>query len=291
MPDQGMLAVLVVIFGFAAGVGAGILRELLSAGFRSTGEVEGRLGIPVLGALPRLKGTKVPLADLLLADNTSMYAEALRSARTSIVGLRSADAPRVVAITSALPGEGKSTMALALARISAFANVPTLLVECDLRHMSQGKAAGREVTVGLVEVLNGKATVDQAIVGDTVPNLDLLLVSSALFTPEDLFGGDKFAAMLQGLRTRYELIILDLPPVLGLADARSAAIQADAVVLAIRWSDTAPSAVEKALTALRGDGAKVSGAIMTLVDPRSEAIGGYYYSAKYATYYSKPEAA
>jgi capsular exopolysaccharide synthesis family protein len=291
MPNQPVLALLAAAAALAIGIASGFLRELISSGFRTIGDVEGTLGIPVVGALPRLSGKRVSPAAQLVADPTSMYAECLRNTRTSIVGLRAANAPRIVAITSALPAEGKSTAALSLARVSALGNHRTLLVECDLRHGSQGRILDVEPAAGLVEVLRDGVPVEHAIIADVVPALDLLLISKPFFSTEDLFGEDRLHTLLSGLRDKYTLIVLDLPPVLGLADARTIAVQADAVILVIRWSDTAHSAVEQALAALRGDGARVTGAILTQVDPNSEAVGGTYYSSKYASYYKRPKPA
>lgn len=286
-PRKTMLAAMAIVVAFALGLAAAIVQEMMSSGLRSVSEVEDRLGLPVLATLPRVAGRRgtTPAASLI-KNQTSMYAEAFRNARASILGVKSRPAPRVVAITSALPDEGKSTAALSLARVSALAGRPTLLVECDVRRAQLRRMIGRTVEQGAVEVLRGQSTPMAAIVADEVAGLDLMPVAEPFFSAEDLFGDGRLTRMLEQVRDRYDLIVLDLPPVLGLADARTVAAQADMVVFAIRWGSTPERAVEQAVAALQADGAQLGGAIFTMVDPRSDAIGGMFYSGKYAAYYT-----
>ncbi len=286
-PSKAMLAAMALVVAFALGLAAAIVQEMMSNGLRSVADIEDRLGLPMLATLPRVGGRRgTTPAGMLITNPTSMYAEAFRNARASILGVKSRPAPRVVAITSALPDEGKSTAALSLARVSALAGTPTLLVECDVRRAQLRRMVGLNVQQGMVEVMRGQLAPASAIVADEVAGLDLLPVAEPFFSAEDLFGDGRLTRMLAGLRDRYGLIVLDLPPVLGLADARTVAAQADMVVLAVRWGATPERAAEQAVTALQADGTQLGGAIFTMVDPRSDAIGGMFYSGKYAAYYT-----
>ena len=287
-PSRTVLAILALVIAGALGTAAAIIQEMLSSGLRTTNDMEGRLGLPLLASIPRVARRMGPPDASLLSDRTSMYAESIRNARSSIVGVKGNASCKVIAITSAIPGEGKSTAALSLARVSAMAGSATLLVECDVRRAQLGRMTGITSSTGLVEVLRREATVDQAIAHDQVALLDLLLVAKPYFTSEDLFGDGRLAALLDKFRGSYKLIVLDLPPVLGLADARTIAAQADDVVLAIRWGKTPVPAVEQVLASLRADGAHVTGALFTMVDPKAEAMGGMYFSGKYAGYYAQP---
>ena len=143
--------------------------------------------------------------------------------------------------------------------------------------------------VGLVEVLHGEADIDSAISQGDVDNLDHLLVTSPYFSSEDLFGGGVMERLLTQLRGRYEKIVLDLPPLVGLADGRFLAVLADATALVIRWDSTPAQAAASAVGWLKADGANTVGAIFTMVDSSAEAIGGLYYSKKYAGYYQAAE--
>jgi capsular exopolysaccharide synthesis family protein len=288
-PHKSLLLALALLVSCAVGMALIIVLEMLSSGLRRIDEVESRLGLAVLASIPLVKsrrGDRNPAA-LLLDEQTSMYAEAFRNARSSIVGVKSKDTHKIIAITSTLPDEGKSTTALSLARISALAGSRTLLIECDVRRARLAQTANVQVSAGLVETLHGSIRAVQAIVHDKVPALDMLLVSKPYFSPEDLFGDGRMSDLLASLSQQYSLIVLDLPPVMGLADARTISALADSVVLAIRWGATPAPAVEQALSSLSNDGANVAGAILTMVDPRSEAIGGMFYSKKYARYYAQ----
>jgi len=288
-PRNAILLALAFIVSWAVGLAVIILLEMLSTGLRSHDEIEARLGLPLLGSIPdemKMRRGASPAA-LLLHEPTSMYAEAFRNARSSIIGVKNKEASKVIAITSTLPDEGKSTSALSLARISALSGTRTLLIECDVRRARLAEIAQANAPTGLVEVLHGDVPLEQAILHDMVQSLDMLLVTKPFFSPEDLFGDGRMANLLAKLRTSYSLIVLDLPPVMGLADARTISALADSVALAIRWGSTPAPAVEQALASLRNDGANVAGAIFTMVDPKSEAIGGMFYSSKYARYYSQ----
>jgi capsular exopolysaccharide synthesis family protein len=225
-------------------------------------------------------------ADLLLEKPTSLFAESLRNARASIVGVRNAKPPKVIAITSALPSEGKTTTALAFARTLAINGGRTLLLECDVRRAALSAVLGEQTKgAGLVELLNGEVTLDQAIGRSTVDGMDQLLVRTPYYSSGDLFGTGAMERLLEEVRGRYDSIVLDLPPLVGLADGRFLAVLADATALAVRWDATPPAAAVSALQSLQADGANVVGAIYTMVDPSAEAIGGLYYSKKYSTYY------
>jgi succinoglycan biosynthesis transport protein ExoP len=286
-PNKPLLITLAAIVALGAGAGTIAIQEMLVSGLRTVDDVETQLGIPVLSAVPKVPRTANP-ANLLLEKPTSLYAESLRIARAAILGVKGGASPHVIAITSALPSEGKTTTALSFARILAANNSRTLLIECDVRRAAMRHLVGeRPKGPGLVEVLHGEARVDEAITPGDVPGLDHLLVRDTYFSSEDLFGTGAMEDLLTGMRQRYDLIVLDLPPLVGLADGRFLAAQADTVALVIRWDSTPASAASSALSWLRSDGAHVSGAIYTMVDSSAEAIGGLYYSKKYSAYYQQ----
>lgn len=284
-PNKPLMLALSLIAGIVAGAGAVAIQEMLVTGMRTISDVENTLGIPVLAAVPNVPKMRNP-ADLLLERPTSLFAESLRIARASLLGVKSHRSSQVIALTSALPSEGKTTTALAFARTLAMNGTTTLLLECDVR-----RAAVRQLLTdappspGIVEILHGKATVDQAIKPSGIDKLDQLLVSEPYFSSEDLFGDGAMQEILKELRTRYEHIVLDLPPLVGLADGRFLAVLADVTGLIIRWDGTPASAATSALRLLQSDGANPVGAIFTMVDASAEAVGGLYYSRKYGTYY------
>lgn len=285
-PNKMLLGALALLVALAGGTATIAIQELMAAGLRSAEDIMRVLGVPMLAAVPRVR-TDRP-ADLLIDKPSSLFGESLRIARASILGVRSENPPRVMAITSALPGEGKTTTALAFARTLAINGQKTLIIDCDVR-----RAMMREIVsnpsggAGLIEVLQGSAAIDQAITpgGGGVDNLDVLLVRETFFNSGNLFGDGKMKAIIAAVRPRYDAVVLDLPPLLGLADGRFLAAMADVVALVIRWDSTPAQAASAAMSALEADGANVAGAIFTMVDTGAEAIGGLYYSKKYTSYY------
>ncbi|MFZ2994697.1 GumC family protein [Sphingobium sp.] len=283
-PNKPILLALGFLVALAAGTGTITVQELMVSGIKSSSDLEDKLGLPMLAAIPREKSA-LP-ADILMEKPTSLFAESLRIARASILGVKSGKQIKVIAITSAMPSEGKTTTAVAFARTLAMNGQKTLLIDCDVRRAVMRESVRNPSTgPGLVEVLQGEASVEQAINPGDVDNLDHLLVRETHFSSGNLFGDGRMERLLAGLRGRYELIVLDLPPILGLADGRFIAVMADAVAMVLRWNSTPAQAASLALTSLQSDGANVVGVMFTMVDTNSEAIGGKYYSKKYAGYY------
>jgi len=285
-PNVPLMVALSLILGIGAGVAVIATQEVMSAGLNSVESVESELGIPLLAAIPNMTKTARP-ADILIEKPTSQFAEALRNARASIVGMKAEDAPKIVAITSAVPHEGKTTTALALARTMAIAGTRTIIVDADVR-----RAQLRQIidstpgTYGTVEVLQGEAPWQSALTHTGLENLDSILVRAPHFSSEDLFSGNAMHKLLAELSEIYDCIVLDLPPLVGLADGRFLAALADAVVLAIKWNATPSQVVKTAVTSLNNDGANVVGAVFTMVDTSSQSVGSYYYySNKYTAYY------
>lgn len=286
-PNKPVLFALALLVGLAAGGGTIAAQEMMVAGFRSGTEIETRLGIPLLAAIPRV-GKGVNLPDMLVEKPTSLFAESLRIARASVLGVRGDRPVCVIALTSALPGEGKTTTAVSFARTLAIGNARTLLLECDVRRAAvRQMLPGLPAGPGIVEVLHGEATLAQAIRPSGIANLDQMLVSAPLYTSEDLFGGDKMRELLAELSKHYDKIVLDLPPLVGLADGRFLAVLADATVMIVKWDETPTNAVVSSMQWLRSDGANPIGVVFTMVDTQAEAMGGLYYSKKYSNYYQQ----
>jgi succinoglycan biosynthesis transport protein ExoP len=286
-PNKPLLFALALIVALGAGTATIAVQEMLVSGLRTTEDVESQLGVPVLAAIPKVAKSTNP-ANLLLERPTSLFAESLRIARAAILGVRTAKPPQVIAITSALPNEGKTTTALAFARTLAANNAKTLLVECDVRRAAMRFSVGTPAKdAGIVELLHGDVTLDEVITLGDVPGLDHLLVLAPYFSSEDLFGGGNMERLIDRLREKYDHIVMDLPPLVGLADGRFLAVLADATALVVKWDSTPAAAASSAISWLRSDGANMVGVLYTMVDSSAEAIGGLYYSKKYSAYYQE----
>jgi succinoglycan biosynthesis transport protein ExoP len=274
-----------------ASVGAA---EFLDGGIRTKLDVEKRLGARYLGAIPdvesTLDGLKVTEApqDYVVSHPLSTFAEALRSLRASAT-LRGNRRPKVIALTSPLPREGKTTTAVCLARALAMSGASTVLVDCDLRRHSASDIVLDGRSGRLAEVLGGTLTVDAALLTDNLTDLQLLCTSEAAAEGRDLLAAELIGPLFAELRGRFDFVIIDTAPVLGIADARAVASQADAVILLARWGQTSLRAADTALDLLIGAQAKVIGVALTMVNIRKYASTGhedlYGYHKKFKGYY------
>ena len=301
-PKKGSNILIGLILGLAAGVGAAFLAEMLDSGMTTAEDVERVLEIPFLGSVPALASTIDPVKDGTAAPSLSpidyivekplsSFAEAFRNLRASVLFSKVGRPVQVVMITSSLPGEGKTTTAIGLARTMAISGGRVVLVDCDLRLRGVKVMLKDEPKVGLLDVLNGSATLDEALVYDAPSGAMILPLARSTYTPKDVFGTDAMRELLLELRGRFDTIILDTAPVLPVADTRVLASSADVVILLARWRKTARKATESALKLLTSVDAYVAGAAMTQVDMRAQARYGYgdpgYYYRAYKKYYTE----
>ena len=282
--------------GLVSGLAAMLVADFLSRGVSNLAEVEELFDLPALGEIPVLAST-LPLrkrrdrpepSDYLVKFPLSRFAESFRNLRSSISSSRVGQNVQVVALTSSLPNEGKTTTAICLARTVALAGSRVVLVDCDLRQRAIGRVLGSEPTQGLVEVLSGSASLDEVLVRDTLTDMQILPLASSAFTPKDVFGSEAMRGLIAELRTRFDVVLLDTAPVLAVADTRVLAPLADATVFLTRWRKTTRQTVVAALRGLGAENIFIAGVALTQVDLREQALAGegasHYYRA-YAKYY------
>jgi exopolysaccharide transport family protein len=322
-PNVPILLLLALVAGAGLGVGAVVVAEMLDSGFTTGEDVEQRLDIAFLGAVPHLasvldpappteteQGSKRrrftfrPLVQALWPQTDpavdpigyavdkplSAFTEAFRSLRTSIRYAGLGSGGQVIALTSALPGEGKTTTSVCLGRVAAKAGERVIIVDCDLRRRNVNKVLGVEPGKGLLEVLHGEAELDDVLVQDEASGAWFLPLAQASFTPKLVFGGPAVDTLLDRLRQRFDLVILDTPPVLAVSDARDIAAKADGVIFLARWRHTQQKAIEGALRMIARVDGRLIGVTLTQVDMREQARYGYgdagYYYGQYRSYYA-----
>lgn len=297
-PNVMLNLALGVVLAGVVGVGLVFALELFDNGVHTDEDIEKQFGLAHIASVPRLKagfterlsGKSLDPGQYVLDKPMSGFSESFRTIRSAI-RISAIDTPNtVIAITSALPGDGKTTTALCLGRVSAMAGTRTLVVDCDIRRRLLTKALHPEVGKGLLEVLSGEASLDEVLLRDEATGLELLPVTETTFTPRDVFGSAAFDALIETLRDRYDQIVLDTAPVLAVADTRQIASRADGVLVAVRWKKSPVGIVRKALSELRASKANILGVVLNNVDLEAQARYGYdtsgYYYQSYRNYYT-----
>ena len=268
---------LFLIFALGAGIAAGavavVLRELLDRSLRTPDSIEAKTGLPTLASVPSFESafpedTPTSSRAIILDRPFSAFTESLRML---LAALKTSDSPsQVVVITSALPGEGKSTVAASLAQTAAIGGQRAVLVECDVRRRPGRDLAARPDR-GLLDVLSGAVPLDAALVVDEQSGLTTLPLSKQVLGPADTLGSAAMDKLIADLRARFELIILDTAPVLAIAETRLIAAKGDAVCYLIRWGKTPANAAAAGVRMLEEAGAPLSGAVLSHVDLRRQS--------------------
>lgn len=290
-PNIILNMVLALVIGLGLGVLAAYIKEALFHGLSTPEEVERDIGIPCLATIPLLssidEGHDHPATAIQDAPKSG-FAEAFRSLGASI-DLATQGQAKVIAITSALPNEGKTVMSCCLASVLAAGGMRTMLIDCDLRRQGISRLlktqAGQK---GLIDVLNGTTPIDlEKYAEENV--FCILPLSPSEHEPEHLLRGQEFVDLLERLRGHFDRIILDLPPVLPIAATRILASRADVVVFASKWRATSKFAIRAALKRLPPDKVNVLGVALNCVNMKRRSFldphDPYFYYSQYKEYY------
>jgi capsular exopolysaccharide synthesis family protein len=275
--------------GLALGVMLAFLLETMDQAIRKPADVESKLGLPVLGSVPLLQKGIQPLE--ALTDLRSPFSEAYHSIRSNLAFATNDGAPRVLALTSARPEEGKSTTSLALAQGFARVGMRVLLVDLDLRNPSQHKTFGADNRVGASSLLTGAVRLQGAVQPTDWPNLFLIPSGPLPPSPAELLIGPRLVAFVKEATEHFDIVILDGPPVMGLADAPLIASVATGALVTIEAGRTSRAQARAAIKRLRLGNARIFGAVLTKFDSRKTAYGyGYNYNYEYDYQYGRKEA-
>lgn len=282
-----------VAFGGLLGAGLGLafvlILEQLNNTFRTRADFEARTGLPLLGASPRLSApqSRPEILAYLEERPNSALSEAVRNLRTSLLLSNIDRPPKTFLITSSVPSEGKSTLALLLASTSARMGRRTILVDCDLRRPTVSESFPVQDGKDLVAVVTGQAPLREAIAGDY--ERDKLCALPCLVSegnPADILSSQRFRKLIASLSENFDMVVIDSPPVMPVTDARILSTIADATVLAVRWDDTPADVALDSIKQLHSVEAHLVGAAFTLVDEKRAATYNYGYRGRYGKYYS-----
>lgn len=288
-PRKKIIFALAAFLGMIGGSSLILLRALLSQGIKSPDQIE-NLGVPVYATIPltdssqvKVSGKRKDLPVLAKVDPTDPAVEALRSLRTSLhFGLIDTD-NKVVLVTSSKPGEGKSFISINLATVCAQSEQSVVLVDVDLRRGYQHKYFGLNRSAkGLSDILSGDATIDDVIVKDAKTGLSFIPVGGYPPNPAELLMHPNFEKFLKEIDRRFDLTILDAPPILAVTDPSIIAKFSAMILLVVRFQEVGEKELLAAIKTLEQIGRRPTGSVLNGYEASASSYGGYAYAYQYS---------
>ncbi|MEH3038230.1 MAG: polysaccharide biosynthesis tyrosine autokinase [Sphingomonas adhaesiva] len=302
-PNRRLGAIAALGLGVLLGLVAIAVAEYLDNSIGTREDVVSRLDAPYAGAIPDLNSVVtrdnrgVPPHVYVLSHPFSAFAEALRTIGAFTLGRAGGEGEgggggggggRVVAITSPLPREGKTTLSICLARVLAMGNRRVVLIDADLRRHSVSDMIVPGQGERLLKVLSGEMRLEDALVKDEATGL-MVLPTAGITGTQDFLVPERVTELYARLKREFDVVIVDTAPLLGVVDTRVLTRFADATLLITRWRKTAIKAGQAALDMLDEAGANVAGVALSQVDVRQYASTGhadtYGYYKKFTGYY------
>jgi receptor protein-tyrosine kinase len=283
---------LALLAGSFAGAGIVVVSDRFCQQVQSAEEMKRILNLTVLGLVPRLTREQAAKTESLgQISHTlprSLMAEAFKAARTNLEVIRRNRTAQVLLITSPMASEGKSTVASNLAISLAQAGRSVLLIDSDLRCPTQHTVHKRKREPGLVQLLGESEGLQELVQDTVVDGLKLLAAGSETLNPAELLMSARFAEVIAEARGRYDVVIVDSPPILMVTDSAIAASQADGIMLVVRVGQTKRQNAQRALEVLKELGTPILGTVINAIGFESGQYG-YGYGYGYGVYgYGRP---
>lgn len=279
--------------GLLLGFGLALLLEGMDVNLKSIVEIEQGLGLPLIAAIPSVKTADISPENFVdHATQTpgsawSRIAEALRAMRTSILLSSPGGHPKVIMIASSRPSEGKSSIATLFGITLALGGARVLIIDADLRRPTVHIRFSVKKQTGLSSALSGKSTLQESIAEwPKMPNLHIMPAGPTPPLPSELLGSKAMADMIDAIRSNYDFIILDTPPVLAVTDAMLVSRVTDAVILVVRYGIVQRHVAQRSIDLLERSGAHFLGVAINAVDLKAPEYSDYY-GRKYSDYYGE----
>ena len=263
-----------VVLGLLAGTGLAFFVEYLDVSIKTVDEVEKNLGLPVLAVIPQQSR---PLTE---AGQSSGQGEAYRALRTSLALLAREGKQKIFTVISGGVGEGKSTTLFNLAYVCAEQGSKVLIVDSDLRRPVQHKMVGLANRTGMVNVLTDELKIEDVVQETGVPNLWMMTSGRLRRGSLGIMNNARLRAMLDALKEKYDYILLDSPPILGVTDAAILASEADGVLLVVQYRKYPKIISLRAKRMIENAGGHLMGAVLNNINIMRD---DYYYYYHYTT--------
>ena len=281
-PNIPLNLAVALLLGLVLGLLLVLLLEYMDDTLKNPEDVEKRLNLPVLGVIPKLKANET--LEEVTADVRSAFAEAYRSVRTALQFATATGTPRSLLITSASPAEGKSTAAVTIGRNFSQIGKRVLLIDSDMRKPSMHKKLGIDNSAGLSNYLAGLMSIADVIRETELPGLHVITTGPLPPNPAELLHDDNMLRLLAYGLEHYDQIIIDGPPVMGLADAPIISSNVEGVLLVVEAGSTRKLAASTAVKRLHAARARLVGALINKFEAKHAAYGYGYGGYSYYSY-------
>lgn len=298
-PNKRLILALAFVVALGLGLGLAILREHFIGGFVSDEQIESALRIPLASVMPRQQTGDIThsIADLVMTSPLSMFSEGVRRIRVKIEQMlfkkNGGKLPETrdgiaILVSSTEPGEGKSTVSLAMARTLASAGKRAVLIDCDLRKPSIHKLLGMPPSTELIDLLKGHEmpqVFTSITTVDPMSNLTVILGGRhGEHATDELLMGDRIARLLAAAKKHFDYVIIDTPPVDPVVDSLYLARHADVIAFVVRWASTSQTLARKSVATLLENARPDVPVIAVLNQKEQTKVAGYY---KYSGYYTR----
>ncbi len=273
--------------GLAFGITIIVMLGMFDDRLKSPQDVEAILRLPLLGTIPQLTQSVGPERALLAMHDKDLVAvESVRAIYSSMHVNPATMASRVYLATSTRPGEGKTFVVTNLALTYAMHGEKVLIIDADLRLPNVGPSIGLVGSSGISRWFNGETTIDEAITKNVSPNLDVLPVGMSCRNPTQVINHEKFVQMLIEMRTRYDRIFIDSPPIGAVSDALNLIPNVDGVIYVVRYNAISTRNAKDCIFRLRELGVPIFGAILNRMSVRLSSIYTDNFDSSYERYYT-----
>jgi polysaccharide biosynthesis transport protein len=289
-PDHRSDSIYAILFGLVISCALAFGLDYLDDTVKTPEDITRRLRLRFLGLVPAVRGDRNPM---LSGPVPHDFGEAFRALRTSLVGLAAHNGPKVLAVTSAQPLEGKTTTAVNVAMALAVGGSRVLLIDADMRRPNVHKALRMANDRGLSTLLAGQARMREVVQRTHDPNLLVIAAGRTPANPSELLASDRMRALVDGLESGpFDWVIIDTPPVLAVTDAVIVAPLVSGVMFVIGADMTRWRLAQRAVEMLHSANPRAVAAVLNKVDfARNRYYYSRYYGHQYKSYYSEAPAA
>jgi|BioPla2DNA2_1021312.scaffolds.fasta_scaffold00294_14 tyrosine-protein kinase Etk/Wzc len=246
-PKKKLIFILALFLGFSMSVLYVTIRKKLHSGVKDSRVIERELGLSVYAKIPKGGPTKQKHMPLALSAPDDLAIESMRTLRTSLEFMLSEQGSNVVVLSGLIPAVGKSFVSINLGALFAAIDKKVLLIDADLRKGRLHKEFGLRKEAGLSDTLTGKESLDSVLNSTSISNLSVITAGRTPASPAELLGSQKFSKLLEDVKSRFDVIIIDTPPIMLVTDAMLVCRHADQAVMVIEYNRHSIEAIREGL--------------------------------------------